>query len=225
MKKYHLIPILSLLVQACSYTILIPSTPTASAPNALPTETIFVTSTLTPSITPTQPTPTFTGTPTFIYSGPTPTSTQTPLPTGTIGALVATQTTTISLQLFLTPQSPVFDSVKISGNQIIWGATCQANSIKVTSHIASGYSVTSVLLFTRLRDQTSGTTTDWNNGAIMDTDGRGTFTYDLSAKGIKYYKDFNIASVQYQLVATDARHQVVGRTQPYLNNLTIASCP
>lgn len=223
MKKIYFIPILCLLVTACSYTILIPTTPTSSAPDVLPTDTEYATFTLTPSITPTQPTPTFTSTPTFIYSGPTPTSSGTPQPTGTIGVLVATATPASS-QLQLTSESPVFDSVLISGNQLVWGTSCQANTIKVTAHVASGYGVTSVYLFTSLNDQATNTTTDWNNGAIMDDSGNGTFIYNLTASVIKFYKDFASAIVRYQLAATNAKHLVVGRTQPYLNNITIGQC-
>ncbi len=224
MKRIYLVPFLSLLFSACSYTILIPTTPTVPVPTALPTDTEYVTSTWTPSATPTQPTPTFTSTPTFIYSGPTPTSSNTPQPAGTIGLLVTDQATA-SFLLQPTSESPAFDSILISGNQLSWGASCQANSIKVSAHIASGYSVTQVTLFTRLRDQVTGSTTDWNNGAVMDANDNGAFTYELSATAIKYYKDFKTAWVQYQLVATNARHQVVGRTQLYLNNITIAQCP
>ncbi len=224
MKKIYLIPVFSLLLSACSYTILIPTTPTVSAPVILPTNTGYVTSTWTPSATPTQPTPTFTSTPTFVYSGPTPTSTGTPQPTGTISLLVTDQATA-SFLLQPTSESPVFDNILISGNQLIWGASCQANSIKISAHIAGGYSVTQVTLFTRLRDQVTGATTDWNNGAVMDANENDTFTYELSAAVIKYYKDFKTAWVQYQLVATNARHQVVGRTQLYLNNIAIGQCP
>lgn len=223
MKKIYLIPVLSLLLSACSYTILIPTTPTTPAPTVLPTDTKYVTSTLTPSITPTLPTPTFTSTPTFIYSGPTPTPSGTPQPTGTVGLLV-TNEPTASFVLQPTSESPVFDNIMISGNQLTWGTSCQANSIKVSAHIASGYSVSQVTLFTRLKDQSSDTTTDWNNGAVMDESGNGIFTYELSASVIKFYKDFTTAWVQYQFVATDAKNQTVGRTQLYLNNIAIAEC-
>jgi hypothetical protein len=223
MKTIRLIPILGLFALACAYTILLPATP---APIASPTYTVFNTSTLTPTITPTQPTPTFTSTPTYIYLGPTEGPTETPQPTVSAAPLLTVQATSTGISQFqLASQSPVFDAISISGTRIVWGASCTATSVTVSTHIAGDYKVTSVLLFTRLTDQTGATTTDWNNGAIMDNAGQGTFTYNLTANVIKHYKDFTTAWVQFQLVATNANGRVLGRTQIFSNNISIAQCP
>ena len=119
----------------------------------------------------------------------------------------------------------MFDSVTVSGPQIIWGNSCQANSVTVTAQAASGFNVTSVLLFTRLQSQTGDFTSPWNNAISMHNDGLGTFTYDLSARGITDSENFDLAWIQYQLVATNMHNQIIGRTQVYLNYLTIARCP
>ena len=225
MKKICLIlSILCLVVVACSTTSLIPATPTLlvpasaptetlSVPTSLPTETLSITSTPAPSLTSTQPTPTFTTT---------PTSTAVSTSTGTMLPLIIIPATSTSL-IQPTPQGPVFESVTTSGTQINWGDTCDTNSITVTAQVASGFNVTSVELFTRLQSQNGNNTTAWNKDVSMHDDGFGTFTYELSTKLLTYYKDFNIAWVQYQLVAYNIQEQEAGRTQIYLNSLIISA--
>ncbi len=228
MKKIHLaLSIFSLLVVACSTTSLFPVTPTLLVPavslptetlpppTSVPTETFFFTSTLSPSMTPAS---TSTSLPTS-----TSTSTSTAPVTETMTPLAIIQATATSL-IQPTPQGPVFESVTTSGTQINWGDTCDTNSITVTAQVVSGFNVTSVLLFTRLQSQNGNTTTAWNNAISMHDDGFGTFTYDLSSKVLTYYKDFNAAWVQYQLVATNIQQQEAGRTQVYLNSLMIQHC-
>jgi hypothetical protein len=218
MKKIILLPALGLLLFACSYTDLLPPTPTPAPPTASPTKTVYVTPSRTPSITPTQPTPTFTGTPTLVYSGPTELPSGTPLPTSTIGLLVTNE------PIDLTPQDTVFTTILVSGNRIFWG-TCEPAFVKVTVHVVDASEVQKVLIFLRLKDPKTGESTDWGGGAIMDSDGKGTFTYILTAKSFSHYRDFASAWGQYQFVATDAKLNVVGRSMQYLNNITIAPCP
>lgn len=220
MRKIHLmISILGLLILACSSTDLIPAVPTPVLTLPLPTETLSIVSTPTQAITPTQPTPTLTSLPTIIET--TPTLTGTPATATTVQATSTPQT-----QITVTPEGPVFDKVTSSGNQLIWGQFCPANSITFTAHAVSGFDITSVLLFTRLQSKTTGVTTRWSNGISMHTDGAGTFTYALSVKGIPYYQDFQSAAwIQYQLVATNSMNQIVERTQIDLNSITLARCP
>ena len=229
MRKIHLIlSLLGLLAVACSTTSLIPATPTLLVPvvplptetplppTPLPTETLALTFTPIPSITPTQPTPTFTGLPAGTNTGSPLMQTMAPLST-------IQMTSTPLIQP--TPQGPVFQSVTTSTAQIQWGDTCEANPITVTAQVASGFNVDSVLLFVRLQSQNGNVTTAWNKALSMHNDGLGTFTYDLSIKVLKYYQDYNNAWVQYQLVAYNVQQSEVGRTQIYLNNLTISRCP
>ena len=80
MHKVHCIVLFALLLSGCSYTDLLSLAPTriSAAPSA--TATLYRTPTQTASITPTQPTPTFTSTPTLIY----PNGTPLPSPTVTV---------------------------------------------------------------------------------------------------------------------------------------------
>jgi hypothetical protein len=220
MRKIDLmIFILGLLVLACSSTTLFPAAATPPPPATavpLPTETLPVASAPMPSLAPTEEPPaTFTITPTFI-------ETATVAPTNTTVSLITVQPTSPTQP---TPQGPVFASVTISGTQINWGRFCAANSVTVIAQVASGYDVTSVLLFTRLQSQIRAFPTPWNDPITMHNDGLGTFTYDLAERGIPHSDEFQLAWVQYQFVATNSQDQEVGRTQVYHNNLTISQCP
>jgi len=228
-RKIHLVlSILGLLAVACDTTTLIPATPTflvpasmpaeTLPPTPLPTETLAYTSTPTSLATATAPTP--------IAAAGTPAASDTSTPvTGTISPASTLEATSTLPTPSPTPQGPVFEIVNLSSPQLQWGDTCDNKPVTVTAQVATGFNVTSVLLFTRLQSQNGNITTAWNKALSMHDDGLGTFTYDLSTKVIKYYQAYNIAWVQYQLVATNVQQQEVGRTQVYLNNLTIARCP
>ncbi len=106
----------------------------------------------------------------------------------------------------------------------MWGG-CEPSSVKITAHVVNVSKVHDVLLFLRLKDTVTIETTDWGGGAIMDSDKKGTFTYTLTPESFSSYKNFSSAWGQYQLVATDAKLNVIGRSAQYLNKLTVAHCP
>jgi hypothetical protein len=214
--------ILSLLVVACSSTTLFPAASTPLPPATavpLPTETPPIASAPMPSITPTETQPTFTTTPTFM-------ETATVAPTNTTVSLTTVQpTSTSTSQIQPTPQGPVFESVMTSGTQIYWGHSCTANSVTFTAQVASGFDVASVYLSIRLQSKIRILPAPWNIPITMHNDGLGTFTYDLAARGITHFDEFQLAWVQYQLIAENSQNHEVGRTQVYPNNLTITQCP
>jgi hypothetical protein len=213
-----LIVFVSLLLSACSYTGFLPPTPTPPPPTALPTNTLYVTPSETPTLTPTQPTPTFTATPTLIYAGPTATASDTPEPTSTL-ALIATKN-----PLELVPQSGAFAAVSLSSTAIYWGA-CEPSSVQIKTQVTGGLGTHTVLLFLRLKDKDSERLTEWGGGAIMDNTGNRIFTYTVTPQALTHYLDFKSAWIQFQLVATDVALRVTGRTQQFLDNLSIAPCP
>ncbi|MBI1855855.1 MAG: hypothetical protein HYR93_08345 [Chloroflexi bacterium] len=220
MRKAALIIVFGLFMQACSVpditALIIPATPTSPPPAASPTETVYVTPSQTPSVTPTLPTPTFTTTPTLVFSGSTATPSFMPLPTSTLWILTQNN--------LLTPQSYGFDEILVSGPLLYWGS-CQPNTIKMIARVSNVILTRDVLIFLRLRDKTSDETTEWGGGAIMDGDGKGNFTYILTAQNITHYREYKSAWVQYQFIAADRKLNVIGRTAPYLNSLSIAPCP
>jgi hypothetical protein len=213
-------------LQSCSLGNLDVQSLLGSQPTSLPAPlvSINVIDTLanTATVTATRPTPSFTPTPTDIYHAPTPTVSGTPLPTQTIGLLAPTQVATLPAPpLELTSQSSAFDTIMLSGNKIFWG-TCQPASIKIAAHVINA-GVSSVLIFTRLQDLASNFGTNWSGGGAMNNDGKGSFTYVLAPTVISRYKDFKTAWVQYQMVAY-VKNREIGRTQIFLNNITIAPC-
>jgi hypothetical protein len=220
-KKTVLISSLVLMLMACSVSdvsnILAPLATTTPLPSA--TKTIYVTPSNTPTITATQPTPTFTGTPTLIGAGFTETPSLPPPPTSAYTAPASTS----GVNSIFTPQYVGFISVQVSGNILRWGG-CEPSSLTFTARVVDPIKVASVTLWIRLSNPPSGEETKWEAGAIMNGDNTGTYTYTLVPKNISHYDEFPNAWLQYQLVAKDANFNDVGRTQPYLNNVTLARC-
>jgi hypothetical protein len=225
MKKIALISTLVLMLLACSVSdvsnIMSPLfTPTALS---LATKTVYVTPSDTPTITETLPTPTFTGTPTLMGSGFTATPSETESPTVTPVASALTGTIPVSAGNSLTTPDVGFTSVRISGNILRWGG-CEPSSVTFTAQMVDPTTVASVTLWIRLSNPPSGEATKWEAGAIMKGNNTGTFTYTLTRKNISHYNEYPNAWLQYQIVARDANGNDVGRTRPYLNNITLARC-
>jgi hypothetical protein len=223
MKKLVLLLLLGLLLSGCSYadftSLLATETPTAPPPTE--TATVYVTPSNTPTITPTQPTPTFTLTPTMIYPNgtPVPSATVTPMNTPYIlPKAIATAGTQ--------PQAGngPFASIVVSGSQLLWGQ-CEPSSVVATVKVAPGVPAAVVTIWLRLQSVSTGETTEWGGGAIMDKKGSGVFTYTLTPENFTHYRESPKAWGQYQFVASDARLHRLGASGLFLNNLTIAQCP
>jgi hypothetical protein len=220
MHKARFFVLLSLLLSGCSYTDLLRLAPTNIPPAVTATATIFVTPSQTASVTPTQPTPTFTSTPTLIYPNGTPPPSPTATPVFT-ASIPATATETEVAQPLL--GSGPFSTILISDKQLVWG-TCTPSSVTATVQLANGVPAFGVMIMLRLQDTATGEITAWGGGAIMDKQGNGVFTYDLTAKSFTHYKEHAQAWGQYQFIAYDANLKRVGTSTVYLNNLTISQC-
>jgi len=226
MKKISLISALVLMLLACSVSDVSNIMSPLFTPTALlsATKTVYVTPSDTPTITPTLPTPTFTGTPTLLGSGFTATPSETESPTAEPITTGLTGTISVSVgNSALTPEYVGFSSIKISGNIIRWGG-CEPSSVTFTAQVVDPVTETAVLLFYRLKNPSSGEMTKMSGGAIMNGNATGTFTYSLTAKNITDYQDFPGAWLQYQLVATNGSLERLGWTQVYLNSITISPC-
>jgi hypothetical protein len=227
MRKVALVIILGFAMLACSVSDinnLIPANPTVAAPTDAGTPSD------TPTITPTQPTPTFTTTPTLFSSGSVSTSTLTPIPTSTLW-IMNSGLGVQNLNPKTTPEPYGFSSYQIGGN-VLYRGNCQPNSLQVIAKPSDIIRTHYVLLFLRLQDKTSPTYTAWGSGAIMDSNGKGTFYYTLTAQNLPEYQDFDLAWIQYQFVATDNKldldtknFHVIGRTKVVLTGLTYSRCP
>ncbi len=225
MKRAGLIVIVSLLLSGCSYMDvmkLLPATATPAPPTLTPTATVYMTPTETSTITPTQPTPSFTPTPTMIYpnGSPAPTLTFTPPATQ---FLMATASPTLP-PLGPSAGSGPFESILVSGNQLLWGG-CEPSSITASVKVQAGLPVRVVTMWLRLQDVSTGEMTAWGGGAIMNKQGGGVYTYTLTPANFEHYREFPKAWGQYQFVASGAGLVRLGASATYLNSLTISRCP
>ena len=223
MKKAGLIALLSLLLSGCSYTDVLSLLPTPLPPTATATATIYLSPTITPSITPTQPTPTFTLTPTLIYPFGTPVPSSTPRPFSTlymVPSVTAQSATPEELQLL---GNGPFTTILVPGKELFWGS-CEPNTMKVTVQLAENVKAVGVVMALRLQDTQSPEHTGWGQ-AIMTKQGDGVFTYDLTAKAFTHYREYKQAWGEYQFIAYTTGLEHVGSTQVYRNSLTIKPCP
>jgi hypothetical protein len=224
MKIYHLILLFGVILSGCTYTNLFapkPNVPVQAPPATL---TVVISPTSTNTITPTIPTPTFTGTPTLIYLGRSPTLISTDSLIGTPGSIFSpTPTSTQTALVATVPDNGIFTTIKISADHLFWGS-CEPSSVKIATHIGDLKNVHTVTVWLRLANKKTGDTTEWGGGAIMNDDGQGNYSYTLTAKSFSHYREFIEAWGQYQLVASDRSLQRVSASSQYLNSLTVAPC-
>ena len=79
-----------------------------------------------------------------------------------------------------------------------------------------------VVLFARFKSKQTGTTSEWTSIGMQPSGIPGIYVHDLVSTEMKAVKLFENAWVQYQLVATDADSEQVGRTDIFDERLTFA---
>jgi hypothetical protein len=218
MKKISILLIFAVLLSACSMTVSqflgIPSTPTA-----VPTFTMTNIPTDAPTFTPTVLTPTFTTTPTLVGLK---TKTSTPDFTPTqLAVTMLPSATPISLATQV--PMPGFLSISVSDEQFYKGKDCLPTSVKFTVQVADPANTAFVVLFVRFNSKQTGTTSKWTS-ITMQSIGVGTFAHDLIPSEMKAVDLFENAWVQYQLVATDAHSNQLGKTDIFSEKLTLLEC-
>ncbi len=224
MKKALFLSLLVLTLLACSTADLVALviTPTvSSSPPPPPTET----PSKTPTITPTQPTPTFTYTPTLSGQKPTATATIT-------GTLPPTDTPEITPtsegSIILFPETSGFFSALVSEPVIYYGKCGLPKEARIGVRVIDSGKVKFVAFFMRLRSKSSGNTTGWDIGTVMQPVSDGLYTLTLDADDLhkqepySYYKD---SWVEFQLVATNAYGREVARTAKVTDQLSLSPCP
>ena len=175
----------------------------------IPTEDLFATSTSTPI--------TFTPTDTPLVPDQLPTETPTPLPTFAPLNLGGS---------FITPVDVGFRSIKFSSGIMYWDeGSCEPRDIKFSVYVNDLENTHKVLLFMRLREKTNTLNlTKWGAGADMVKADDGSFNYDVHTFNLTHYYYFINAWIEYQLVAVDKNFEVIGRTQIYDRNVSLARC-
>lgn len=212
MRKIISIILSTLVLQACSLSNSIPAT------DAPPTDelTITPTASITPTIT---VTPTFTTTPelfrTPFVESDFPTQTLFVLPGVKAPTLIATATPSVP--------GGGFDSIKLTQTKLYWGHCDKPGSTKMTITVQEPEKVDKVYLFFRLKSMKKDDTTPWV-GTITDNDGGGVFLYTLRANNIPDKNQYPKAWIQYQFVSEDKDKNIVGRTQIYLENISLYPC-
>ena len=225
MKKFIHILLLSIFLSGCSAlqnvsglvaspTPLPSTVATTPAPSAtpIPTQNLFATSTSTPI--------TFTATVTALGAELfTPTNTETPFPTP--GLPVGVQSGN-----YFTPKDVGFLTILISNNVLYWHeGPCTPRNVKISAFVADVINTDKVVLFMRLREKKNTlNVTEWGAGATMIKAGNGSFNYDVRTFNIRRYYYFKDAWLEYQLVALTKEREIIGRTQIYDKNISLARC-
>jgi hypothetical protein len=221
MKKIPLLLMVVFVLSACSMTL---DQLLGRQPTPPPTLTATNTSTPAPTFTPTVPSPTFTGTPTMVGQ-----VVKTPTPLASPTLLILAQPTVMLLPsstplAMLTPvKTPGFVSISVSDDEFYKGKDCAPVSTKFVAQVSDAMNTRFVVLFVRFKSKQTGVTSEWTSIA-MDNTGVGTFTHDLVPLEMIAVDLFENAWVQYQLVATDANSDQVGRTDIFDERLTLLEC-
>ena len=175
----------------------------------------------TPTITPTQPTPTFTVTPTLLGDKAPPTAstgddipTLTPLPTLTRPP----QTN------FFGSVSSMIHSLSVSSDVLYWGYCEGIHYVDFDVSIATTVRRPYVLLYMRLVDKGGNQSTKWGGGAIMKKVSGGKYTYRVRPENISYYDEFKDAWIEYQVIVANGSLESLDRTPVYRNSLSLEYC-
>jgi hypothetical protein len=218
MKKiiYHLVFIFTL--TACSFedAIALIVTPT-SPPVETSTPVEFSTPTYTPTITPTQPTPTYTITPTAAGAAVSDDA----LPTL---VLIPTSTPSPQVSFFGSSSGSNISSFSVSGDTLYWGYCDAPHYLDFDVRLVNTVRVTYVLLFMRLVDKGGNQSTAWGGGAIMNKVSGGYYNYRVRPENIAHYEEFKDAWIQYQVVVATSSLRTLSRTPVYRENLSLKWC-
>jgi len=93
------------------------------------------------------------------------------------------------------------------------GTSCGPRDIEVTALVGGAPSLSSLVLFYRLRS--AGESTPWNDGVAMSPSAGGRYRLTLASQSIPGVIGFAQAMFQYQFVATGAGGAVVARSPVY----------
>jgi hypothetical protein len=223
MKIAGLIALISLLLSGCSYTDVLSLLPTPVPPSATATASPYLSPTTAPSITPTQPTPTFTLTPTLIYPFGTPVPTSTPKPFNTLYVVPTAVPGSATPETQELLGNGPFSTILVPGKELLWGS-CEPSTMVVSVKLAENVKAIGVVMALRLQDTQSPEHTGWGQ-AVMTKQGGGVFTYELTAKAFTHYREFKQAWGEYQFIAYTSGLEHVGSSQVFRNSLTIKPCP
>lgn len=194
-----------------------PDTPTPEPTVTLiPTRDLFTVSTSTPvTFTPSAATFEPGALPTAI-----PTDTLIPLPTFSEQYINDLSRTTFLVQ------NVGFQGILFSGATMYWGeGACTTRSIKMTVFVDDPARTDRVYMFLRLRDKSDTLNVgEWSAGAEMIKLDDGSFNYNIETYNLRRYFYYKNAWIEYQFVSVNEDNEIIGRTQLYDRNLSLAKC-
>jgi hypothetical protein len=97
---------------------------------------------------------------------------------------------------------------------------CPPNSVTFNVQVADAGRVVYVVLFVRLKSQDTGVQSRWTS-ITMANQGAGRYTHELLPEEIIGNDVFADPSLEYQLVTTNIRSDVLGRTGIFKNQLSL----
>jgi len=225
MKKVFVSITILFLLSACQLdevvALIITPTVPPPTPSVTSTATVFQTPTRTPTAT---LIPTFTTTPTLaegIHGSYTEAAEIDPkyLPT-----LYVVPTVTPAPKPMLAGLGPFFNSLTISKDILFWGYCDERKYVDFEVRTTNNRRVTYVLLFMRLVDKGGNQSTAWGGGAIMKRNSSGSYTYRVRPENIEHYEEFKDAWIEYQIVAATSTLKSLGRTQIYMEEISLKKC-
>jgi hypothetical protein len=233
MKKVFPVFILVVILASCAgfpditelTTLLISPTPTAAdTPTPKPTVTTVPTIDLFAVSTATAVTFTPTVAPIITGEVPTitliPTTTLIPLPTFSGEFINDMSSTTFFVE------NSGFEAVLYSAGTLYWGeGPCVTRSIKITAFVTEPERTDRVFLFLRLRDRLNTLNVgEWSAGAEMIKVDDGSFNYNVETYNLRRYFAYKSAWIEYELVSVNENLEILGRTQLYDRNISLAKC-
>lgn len=227
MKKTLLSLLLIVLLSGCSgfqlsdlTRLLASPTPTAPADTPTPEPTVTLIPTIDFFAVPTGAPVTFTPGGEFVTPELPATPTLVPLPT------FSEEFINDMSKITFFEKNVGFRGVLFSASTLYWGeGPCTTRSIKMTVFVEDPARTDRVYMFLRLRDkQNTLNVSEWSAGAEMIKLADGSFNYNIEPRHLRRYFYYKNAWIEYQFVSVNEKNEILGRTQLYDRNLTLAKC-
>jgi hypothetical protein len=120
------------------------------------------------------------------------------------------------------PVLPAFGAPQYSDMKVFYrGVSCGPKQLTIDILMGDPEAY-SVVVFYRLKDQSSQSTTEWNSAAMSPV-GDGYFRYVLSIESMPDFSSFPQAFLQLQFVATDQGGQELARTDVF-SDIAVEYC-
>jgi hypothetical protein len=155
-------------------------------------------------------------------------ATSTPIPTQTLIPLPTFSEEFINDMSKITffVENVGFKNIMYSAGTLYWGeGACTTRDIKFTVQVDEPERTDRVFLFLRLRDKENTLNVgEWSAGAEMIKLEDGTFNYNVETHNLRRYPYYKNAWIEYELVSVNDKLEILGRTQIFDRNISLAKC-